>query len=142
MTEISRPNWDDYFLAIATAVSSRGDCTRSQVGAVLVDQNHRLVSTGYNGTIPGRPGCLEGSCPRGQLSFEECPPESPYTNCIAIHAERNALIYANPDEVEGCTLYITRRPCTDCHKLILALGVRRVVWLTPTNEVASEPQYH
>lgn len=33
---VTRPCWDDYFLVIAQAVSRRGDCTRRQVGAVLV----------------------------------------------------------------------------------------------------------
>lgn len=124
-----RPDWDEYFLKIAVAVSSRGDCTRSKVGAVLVDINHRVISTGYNGTHPGSPGCLEGACPRGQLSYEELPAESDYGNCISDHAERNAIRYAHPGEVPGTTLYVTRRPCVGCKELLLATGVRRVVWL-------------
>lgn len=63
-----RPDWATYFLGIASAVSARGDCTRRQVGAVLVDPvNHDIVDTGYNGPPPGVPGCLSaGACPRGR----------------------------------------------------------------------------
>jgi dCMP deaminase len=42
-----------------------GDCTRSQVGALIV-VNKRIVGLGYNGTRPGAPGCLDGACPRGR----------------------------------------------------------------------------
>ena len=63
-----RPDWASYFLGIADAVSIRGDCTRRQVGAVLVDpETHDLVETGYNGPPAGMPGCLSaGACPRGR----------------------------------------------------------------------------
>jgi len=33
----TRPSWDDWALGIAHAVATRGDCTRSQVGALLMD---------------------------------------------------------------------------------------------------------
>lgn len=138
-----RPSWDDYFLGIADAVAQRADCTRSLVGAVLVDENHRIVSTGYNGAPSGVPGCLTSSaCPRGRLSYDDFPPGSEYGNCIAFHAEHNAILYAEPALRAGTTLYITRRPCTGCHQLILAEGVSRVVWWTPDHKVAEERQYH
>lgn len=137
-----RPGWDEYFLGVASAVSERADCTRSKVGAVLVDANHRIVGTGYNGAPPSAIGCLDGACPRGRLSYEEHPPEGSYGNCIANHAERNAILYASPEERSGTTLYITRRPCTECHQLILAEGVSRVVWWTPEHRVAQEMQFH
>jgi dCMP deaminase len=130
--------WDEYFLQIAKAVSLRGDCTRSRVGAVLVSSNHRIIATGYNGTVPGNPGCLEGACPRGKFSYEELPSESDYRNCIATHAERNAILYANPEERSGTTLYVTRRPCVDCKELLLAVGVVRVVWYSADNEICTE----
>lgn len=61
-----RPDWDTYFLGIAEAVAQRADCTRRLVGAVIVDSDHRIVSTGYNGAPVHAPGCLSsGACPRG-----------------------------------------------------------------------------
>ena len=64
--ESTRPSWDDWGLGLAQAVSARADCTRRKVGAVIVDKDHRVVSTGYNGSPPGGPSCLAGGCPRGQ----------------------------------------------------------------------------
>ena len=51
-TPHARPDWDDYFVAIARAVAERSDCRRRKVGAVLVDRDHRLVGTGYTGATP------------------------------------------------------------------------------------------
>lgn len=134
----SRLSWDEYFIEVAKAVSLRADCTRSSVGAVLVDPDHRIVGTGYNGAPPGAPGCLTGSCPRGRLSYEDLPPDSPYENCISIHAEKNAVLYALPEERKGTTLYVTRRPCVDCKEFILAERVTHVVWWSPEYGISSE----
>lgn len=59
-------------MGIARAVSTRGDCTRRRVGALIVDVNHRIIGSGYNGTEPGGPSCLKGDCPRGQHYRAEC----------------------------------------------------------------------
>lgn len=125
---MKRPSWDDYFLAIAQVVSTRADCTRRKVGAVLVDPQHRILATGYNGAPPGSPGCLEGACPRGQKSFEEHPAYTDYDDCISVHAEANALLYADGWHSRGATLYSTDMPCRGCQKLIEGAGVAQVIW--------------
>lgn len=63
-----RIGWDDYFLTIADAVAMRADCTRRQVGAVVVEPSTKhIIATGYNGSAPGQPGCLsDGACIRGR----------------------------------------------------------------------------
>ena len=125
---MERPNWDDYFSSIATVVSTRADCTRRQVGAVIVDTNHRILSTGYNGAPSGQPGCLSfGACPRGLKTYDEVSALSAYDNCISIHAEANALLYARTSLV-GATIYITCEPCKDCAKLIAGAGIVKVVF--------------
>lgn len=127
-----RPSWDDYFLGIAQAVSVRGDCTRAQVGGVMVKRLAGLptqVGAGYNGPPPGVPGCLSaGACPRGRLSAEECPPNSDYANCTADHAERNCVRLTPAGHRQGATLYVTREPCPSCRTLITAARIGRVVW--------------
>ena len=132
-----RPTFDEYFLGLAEAAAKRGDCRRRQVGAVLV-QDDRIVSTGYNGTSKrGVPGCLDGACPRGLLSYEEQPEFLGYASsgCEAIHAEMNALLDA-ARRVPGIlsrgagdmTLYVSCQPCGQCAKAIEGVGVGRVVW--------------
>jgi len=122
---VSRPDWDTYFLGIAEAVAARSDCERSKVGAVVV-KDRRIRSTGYNGAPSGAPGCA--TCPRRTSG---CEPGAPYdagaTRCVAVHAEANALLYADRADLIGATLYITRAPCENCSKLIAATGVVRVV---------------
>lgn len=61
----SRPDRDEWHLRGALWLSEMGDCTRRQVGALIV-VGKRFVGLGYNGTRPGAKGCLEGACPRGR----------------------------------------------------------------------------
>lgn len=119
------PSWDTYFLNIAKEVSKRAKCTRSQVGAVLVKDN-RIISTGYNGAPAGETHCTDGGCPRGRLTYDELPPGTEYSSCIALHAEINCLAYSR-DEARGGTMYITRDACDWCAKVMRAFGIERIV---------------
>lgn len=124
----ARPDWDTYFLGIATAVAARADCTRRKVGAVIITPDKRIVSTGYNGAPTGGPSCLKGECPRASsgvpgLSSYDTGPGA----CIALHAEANALLYADRADRIGSTLYITCEPCDGCMRLIKGSGISRIV---------------
>jgi len=122
-----KPCWDCYFLAIAQAVAARADCRRRRAGAVIVKHN-RIVSTGYNGSPAGGGSCLAGECPRGLRDHNEIPPgSSDYSECIALHAEQNAIAYSNRSDCQGATLYLTSAPCDMCDKLIRASGISRIV---------------
>ena len=128
-----RPDWDTYFLGIAEAVSTRADCRRRKVGAVLVGTDNRILEVGYNGAPSGHPGCLDGHCPRGLLSYEETAAMTDYSDptspayCIALHAEVNALLIAGR-AARGATMYITDEPCPNCRKAMMGAGVVRAVW--------------
>lgn len=136
---MTRPSWNDYFLGIAAAVAARADCTRRQVGAVLV-RDHRILSTGYNGAPAGEPGCASaGACPRGQSGV---PTRSQYKTglgaCIAVHAEDNALRYARQHPANDyadkpfltlrTTMYVTCEPCPGCYRLLEEAGVTHITW--------------
>lgn len=165
-----RPDWDKYFLNGAAWAATRADCTRRQVGAILVNARNEVRGVGYNGAPSGIPGCATASaCPRGahyetvpswagdtaceselcdcdSTKGRECAcgagwpcamasaPGADYANCIADHAERNALRHANPAELAGSTLYVTDEPCPSCWTLIRAAGILRVV--TPNGDFA------
>lgn len=118
----TRPGWDEYFLGIAKAVSTRSDCERDKVGAVIVDANRRIRATGYNGAPAKEPGCT--TCPR---RTSQVASGTNYDNCVAVHAEANALLYCDREDLINATIYITREPCYACSKLIQAAGVTRVV---------------
>lgn len=129
----TRPSWDSYFLGIAAAVSVRADCTRRQVGACVVGEDRRVIEVGYNGAPSGHPGCLEGACPRGRLTYQELGAMVDYSDpaspgyCISNHAELNALLLCGRS-ARGATIYITDEPCPACRKAIMGAGVVRAVW--------------
>ena len=133
---MSRPDWNDYFMGIARAVAERSDCDRAKVGAVVV-KDRRIRSTGYNGAPSGNPGCV--SCPR---RWSGVAPNTGYSEgpgrCVAVHAEANALLYCDREDLVGATLYITREPCFDCQKLIDAVGITAVVWPVEPSEVCDD----
>jgi dCMP deaminase len=126
---LNRPDWDDYYLIIAKAVSLRGDCARRQHGAIVV-KNHKIVSTGYNGTPAGddRSCGATGQCPRN-LDSGAIHGKGDYDLCWATHAESNALLRADWEELQGATIYITGAACPGCSKLIASAGIQRIVTL-------------
>lgn len=122
-----RPSWDDWALSVAFVVAIRADCSRKQVGAVILDSNNHIVATGYNGAPSGEPGCKSmNACPRGQQSYEAIPAGSNYTgNCTAIHAEDNAIRQAQARGIDlsTCRLYATHQPCYGCKEVINNSGL-------------------
>lgn len=113
-------------MGIAEAASRRSSCERAKVGAVVVSRN-RVKSLGYNDAPSGLPGCE--TCPRRTSGANPGVDDydSGATRCVAIHAEANALLYCDREDLIGATLYVTRAPCPGCEKLIQAAGVERVV---------------
>ena len=120
---MQRRSWDDYFLELARTAATRATCSRRHHGAVLV-KDRRIVSTGYNGGPSGFPHCDEGACPR---ATSDAPQGHDYGECIAIHAEANALLFSSPEERSGASLFCTGAPCFGCAKLIANSGVTEVV---------------
>lgn len=146
-----RPDFTTWALGVATAVSARGDCTRRQVGAVILDQDHRIAGAGYNGSYPGGPSCLEGDCPRGRhyKTFRQildiCACGNPWPcaeavaagssydtgpgACISVHAELNALLdVADRNRLVEASLYVTAEPCDGCLKILRATKIRDIWW--------------
>jgi len=103
-----------YFLEIAKAIATKSKDPSSKVGAVIVDEDHRIVSTGYNGFPAG--------CDETKLSWER-----PMKYLTVIHAELNALIYARRD-LTGCIVYVTHGPCESCLKHLLQAKVREIYY--------------
>lgn len=121
-----RPSWDEYFMKIAEDASTRSNCLRRKVGALIVKQRN-IISTGYNGTPIGVKNCFEGGCPRCQSDVE---PGQGYDTCICVHAEANAILLAarHGNATEGGVLYTTLRPCFSCLKEAVQAGIREIVF--------------
>jgi dCMP deaminase len=122
---IKRPPWDEYFLRIAKLVATRSTCLRRNVGAVIV-KNKQVLATGYNGAPTGITHCDEVGCMREELRI---PSGQRHELCRALHAEQNAFLQAarHGTSLDGATLYITTQPCSICAKMIINVGIKKVV---------------
>nr|OQO18896.1 hypothetical protein B0A51_13658 [Rachicladosporium sp. CCFEE 5018] len=92
-----RPNWDTYFMTLASLAARRSNCMRRQVGCVLIRSN-RVISTGYNGTPRHLRNCLSGGCPRCNTTPSSAGGTS-LSTCLCLHAEENALLEAGRERV-------------------------------------------
>jgi dCMP deaminase len=122
---MSRPSWDEYFMAIAEEVSRRSTCLRRQVGAILV-VDRRILATGYNGAPSNVPHCEEVGCLREKMKV---PSGERHELCRGLHAEQNAMIQAarHGVRIDGAALYTTHHPCSMCAKMAINAGIRRIV---------------
>jgi dCMP deaminase len=122
---VVRPSWDEYFLEIASLVSSRSTCLRRQVGAVFV-RDKRVLTTGYNGAPSGLKHCSEVGCIRER---EGIPSGERHELCRGIHAEQNAILQAAQFGISlrGSIMYCTNQPCVLCAKMLINTGVERIV---------------
>lgn len=127
-TPASRPTWDEYWLAMAEMVPSRSLCDGAHVGAVIVDMDNEIVSTGWNGPPRGYDHggrtCITW-CARVQKDPTDRDPG--YTDCPSLHAEANALMMSDKNKRRGGTIYVTSHVCFTCAKLIANSGLLRVV---------------
>ena len=114
-----RKSWDSYSMKITEMVASRSTCDRALVGCVLVNRDHRIVSTGYNGSVSGNPHCDDvGHTMRDG-------------HCIAtIHAEMNAILYCAKEGIptKGTICYVTHFPCLNCTKALIQAGICEIIY--------------
>jgi len=110
--------WDQYFLDIANVVKTKSKDIHTQIGVVIVNEDHTIISTGYN------------SFPRGINDNVPERQERPEKYFWFEHAERNAIYNAARTGVStlGCTMYMTcGESCTDCARAIINAGITTVV---------------
>ena len=112
-------SWDEYFMGLAHLSALRSKDPNTQVGAAIVDENHRVVSVGYNGFPKG---CSDDEFP---WSREGGVLNTKYA--FVVHAELNAILNS-PRSVNGCTIYVSLFPCNECAKAIIQSGIKKIVY--------------
>lgn len=114
----SRIDRETMFMQITEVVAKRSTCLRARVGAIIIRDN-RVVSIGYAGAPSRLDHCLDKGC---QVEGGHC--------IRTVHAEANAIAFAAKAGIptDGAEMYITHSPCTNCAKLIINSGIRRVTY--------------
>ena len=112
-----RPDWDEYFLKLAMLASERATCPRMHSGCVRV-RDKRVVSTGYNGSIPGDEHCEEVGC---LVVDNHC------LRTVTAGMKRVVQAAKRGHSIDGATAYVTNMPCTSCAKALITAGIKRVV---------------
>jgi dCMP deaminase len=114
--------WDQYFMGIAQLSALRSKDPATQVGACIVDSDHKVVSIGYNG-MPR--GVDDDKLPWGHGEGLR----SKYL--YVCHDEFNAILNTRDGaHLNGCSLYVTLFPCNECAKAIIQVGIKEVVYLS------------
>ena len=127
-------SWDEYFMGLAHLSALRSKDPNTQVGACIVDNEHKVVSIGYNG-MPR--GCDDENMPwQREGGFLETK------YAYVVHAELNAILNS-PRSLKDCTIYVSLFPCNECAKAIIQSGIKKVIYesdkyATADNVIASK----
>lgn len=112
--------WNMRFLEMAKMVGSWSKDPSTQVGAVIVDDDRRVISLGYNGF------------PKGVADNNRLEDRKEKYKMI-VHAERNALLFANVSVKDATIFTYPFMPCPVCTGMIIQSGIQRVVSLQTDN---------
>jgi dCMP deaminase len=122
-------SWDKYFMTMVYLVAMKSKDKSTKIGAVIVGEDHEILSTGYNG-LPR--GVNDHTC----RSFQTTPAadlvarhERPEKYFYYEHAERNAIFNAARTGIplKGTTMYTQGIPCSDCGRAVIQAGIKLVI---------------
>ena len=123
---------NEYFMGIAELTAYRSTCDRAHVGAVVV-KDRRIIMSGYNGSPAGLAHCdevghylVDGHCIR------------------TIHAEQNIIAHSAKVGIslDGATMFVTHEPCFFCLKLLIAAGIKRVIYKNSYKDPRIPEEYY
>ena len=108
-------DWNRRFLVLAEHIATWSKDPSTKVGAVIVDADRRIISTGYNG-FPRDVEDLDQRLNNRDVKYE-----------MIVHGEINAIVFAN-QSLQGTTLYTWPfMPCSRCAGIVIQSGIRTVV---------------
>jgi dCMP deaminase len=107
----------ELFSKLVETLGSFSTADRAQVGCIIL-KDGRIVSTGYNGQLPGQPHDM--IMQNGH-------------DISTVHAEQNAICSAakNGVSLKDCEAFVTHSPCQLCTKLLIMSGIKKVYYLKP-----------
>lgn len=101
-----------HLIRFAKFLAERSDDPKTGVGAIIINKEKKIIGLGWNG-YPTK--ALYGEFPRpSDKDGAKKNKKYPYI----IHAEQNALLRRNTENIEGGTLVVTKTPCNECTPLL------------------------
>jgi len=110
-----RPNWDEIYMTLALIYSSRSPDPSTRHGCVIVSSDNRPIAFGYNGF------------PKGSKDNSLYPLTRPEKYAFISHSEIGALSNRTLN-TEGCTAYVTGKPCSKCMVSMVQGGIKKIVY--------------
>lgn len=110
--------WHNRFLNLAREISTWSKDPSAQIGAVIVNDERRILATGYNGF------------PRGIMDNDWRYQDREIKYKYVVHAEMNAIYNAtfNGISLNNSTLYVWGLPvCSECAKGVIQVGIKKVI---------------
>lgn len=120
-------NNDKHWMNVTWLKAAESTCQRTKVGAVLLYNaegfnfksdpvqhfEQHCNGTGCNGMPCLRPEVLSGDR---------------MDQCRGLHAEMAAIVGMGSDGCHGGILYVTHSPCSYCARMIIAVGIKEVIY--------------
>jgi len=106
--------WNQRFMAMARLVAMWSKDPSTKVGAVIVDDDKKVLGLGFNGFARGADDSPEKYADRDSKLGQ------------VIHSEVNAILNAGVP-LKGATIYVSSMCCPGCAAVIIQSGIKRVV---------------
>ena len=107
--------WTGRLLKMAKDISTWSKDDSTKVGAVITTADGSPISWGFNGMPMG----LDDDVPERSVR--------PYKYKWMAHAERNAMDLASRADLDGCVMFVTFSPCSNCAQSIIQRKIKTVV---------------
>ena len=113
---------DDTFMAIAVVSAKGSKDPNTQVGACLVDEDNRVIGTGYNG--------FPRDIPNNLLPWDRDGDLEDTKYAYVGHAEENVIDNCDDSRIYNSRLYVTLHPCNHCAGRIIQKQIKEVIYLS------------
>ena len=112
-----RPDWVNYFMAMAFLAKERSHDIQTKHGCVITSKHNIVLGMGYNGF------------PTGSMD-DQLPNTRPNKYPFVIHSELNAVLNCSvpPRFLGGGIAYVTGRCCLDCLKVLGQAHVKTIYY--------------
>ena len=132
--------WDSLILMTVKLYESQSKCAAKHVCAIVAEETssgYNILSIGLNGTPSGHDNCSDIWEKRDGKWFNKRKNEfienghKHWSEAYEIHAEVNSISKCNARgiSVKGNTMFISYSPCLHCAKMLVAFGIKRVVFI-------------